>query len=104
VPSAEQRAGGDERPAGLEQEEAELSLVCGQDGEDRRAREVQRQVQAGLRVEPVLLGRDERGEDEQRPEDLDELEHASLLIAPSSDRVRRELSSGRAAAATASPS
>ena len=85
----------DERPAGFQQEESVLAPLSGQDGEDRRTREVQEQVAARLRRERAALRAHEGDENQQRSEDLDELVHDDPPHAPSSDRVRRELSSGR---------
>jgi hypothetical protein len=59
------------------------------------ADEIEREIHPRLGGAPSALRRYERSEDEQRPEHLDDLVHRNLLVAPSSGRVRRELSSGR---------
>ena len=54
-------------------------LVPGEHGEDRRADQVERQVDPRVRPHPLELDRGEGGEDQQRADDLDELVHAPSL-------------------------
>ena len=53
----------DERPDALEQQEAELGVGGGQDGQQGRADQVEREVHARLGVEHAELGGGERDED-----------------------------------------
>jgi hypothetical protein len=86
----------DERPGALEQEEAQLSLLGGKDSENRRADKVQREIGPRRLGEHAPLSGGERAQDKQRAKDLDELVHQTTsTFTPSSDRVRRELSSER---------
>src|SRR4029079_718333 len=95
----------DDRPDELQQEEADLRLSPGVDGEHRRADEVDKQVPGRLRVQHTKLRKDEAREDQQRAQDLDELMHestsweADLMSRRRRDRVRRT-SSGAVAALT----
>ena len=63
--------GGDDRPDALEQDEAPLGVDQGEDGEDRRADQVEGQVEARVGAHALELDRGEGGEDQQGADDLD---------------------------------
>jgi hypothetical protein len=66
---------GDQRPDAFEQQETPLPLEVGQDGEHRRADEVQAEVPPRLLGQHAELRQGEAGEDGKRTRDLDELKH-----------------------------
>jgi hypothetical protein len=65
--------GRDQRPDTLQQEEAELLLVPGENGQDRRADQVERQVGARALVELAELRRRVGRQDQDCADDLDYL-------------------------------
>jgi hypothetical protein len=70
-----QRCDGDQRPDAFEQEEPELVLAEGVDGEHDRAGEVEPEVRPRTLVEHAELREREGGEDRERAGYLDDLMH-----------------------------
>ncbi len=70
----------DQRPGSLEQEESPLGAARRQYAEDRRAGQVEAEVETRLRVEALELGRAVGDQDQDRADDLDELIHVSRLF------------------------
>jgi hypothetical protein len=61
----QQAPGRDQRPDTLQQQEAELLLIPGEDGKDRGAKQVEDQVEARVLIEHPELGGHVSGEDQQ---------------------------------------
>jgi hypothetical protein len=68
-----------ERPYALEQEEAQLFLVPGENRKDHRADQVEHQVETRALVEVSELGGRERYEDQQGARDLNRLVDRCIL-------------------------
>src|SRR5262245_32294356 len=69
-----QRDRGDDRPGAFQQEEAPGLLARRDHREDAGAADVQDEVRDRVRVELPQLSRREGGEDEQRADDLDDVD------------------------------
>jgi hypothetical protein len=69
----QQAPGRDQRPDTLQQQEAELLLIPGEDGQDRGAKQVEDQVEARVLIEHPELGRRVGGKDQQGAGYLDHL-------------------------------
>jgi hypothetical protein len=65
--------GRDQCPDSLEEEEAELLLVPSEDREDRRADQIENQIDARGLIEIAELRRRVGRQDQDRPDDLDYL-------------------------------
>jgi hypothetical protein len=85
TPRLKEAPGGDDRPRAFEHQEAPLPPEVRIGGEDASADEVQDEVAARFGCDDARLGEGECGEDEQRPENLDEGTRRGLpLRRPSS--------------------
>jgi hypothetical protein len=69
---------GDERPDGLEQEEAPLRLEVRLDGEDSRTYQVEEQVGVRFLVKEAELDTGEGRQDHEGAGNLEELEHGMV--------------------------